>query len=750
MPEGGEGYQAAAADLFVGHFNGLKDNVPDHLRPAAESRIQELAISLGGQAEKRAASEARALSRHTLNEGIGMVEAEAVRNPQAATGLIAKAHQMIDTNPDLSPQERREMKGQIANGITETSEIARVSSDPIARAAYAGADPLDLIREFEGFREGAYWDVNHYRTGYGSDTVTRADGSTEIVTKDTVVSRADAERDLARRVSAFQAQAAKEVGNDAWASLPPNAQAALTSIAYNYGEVPKRLRAAARSGDVEALASAVEGLAGDNDGVNAERRRKEANIIRGGNAALSAASYQRVQGAAMKVLAADRKARDAENAMASAQLGVRVSAGEATEADIDGALAEGVISPSRWESLREQRISMQKAGAADAATLDDFMAKLQDGGRLNPMAADDRKGANLLDDALVARAEQSGQDPMEARIEVLPQTGVAPKGLIEDLRGGMNEGDPSAFDQAYRALQSAPNAFDGVPNGADVKKRVAAFQSYVDAGMSAEIAARRANPSSEEAMVHKAAEPQIREELKDADISVILDEFDSWMPFDAVDMSPHNSALAMRDYEVLYRAARQDGMDAATAKSHAVKQLTNPQSGLYGVTQFGSGTARTPFTTRGQGQGRKFSFSERIVRLPPERFYPVIDGGHDYIRKDIQSSLKALDDFEDGSWALMPEPGETDAAAKAIASGQGVQLPGYRIAYVDKSGNMQYAHWYMTQEELQPLLSRETEKNRERAGQAAIVAEGLRAQDPGRVSIRPRGENPLLATGGFN
>ena len=36
---------------------------------------------------------------------------------------------------------------------------------------------FDLIKRFEGFRTTPYWDVNAYRTGYGSDTVTLADGS---------------------------------------------------------------------------------------------------------------------------------------------------------------------------------------------------------------------------------------------------------------------------------------------------------------------------------------------------------------------------------------------------------------------------------------------------------------------------------------------------------------------------------------------------------------------------------------------
>lgn len=140
---------------------------------------------------------------------------------------------------------------------------------------------LDLIRQKEGFREKAYWDVNAWRTGYGSDTVTRADGTVEKVTENTVVTREDAERDLARRTREFQLAASRKIGTDIWTNMPGNVTAALTSIAYNYGSIPDRLLKSARSGDWEALATAVEGLAGDNRGINRARRMREAAIIRG-------------------------------------------------------------------------------------------------------------------------------------------------------------------------------------------------------------------------------------------------------------------------------------------------------------------------------------------------------------------------------------------------------------------------------------------------------------------------------------
>jgi GH24 family phage-related lysozyme (muramidase) len=139
----------------------------------------------------------------------------------------------------------------------------------------------DFLRRREGFRESPYYDVNAFRAGYGSDTATLADGTVVPVRQGMTVSREDAERDLARRIPEFTQRAVAAIGQDRFEALPPNAQAALISIAYNYGTLPGSIRAAARSGDPAALAQAVAGLAGDNQGVNAGRRREEAAMIAG-------------------------------------------------------------------------------------------------------------------------------------------------------------------------------------------------------------------------------------------------------------------------------------------------------------------------------------------------------------------------------------------------------------------------------------------------------------------------------------
>ncbi len=144
----------------------------------------------------------------------------------------------------------------------------RVYTGPEAEQAKA------IIRDEEGFRPEPYWDVNAWRIGYGSDTVTLADGRSVKVTPGMKISREDAERDLDYRLSAREGAAARRQLGEGWDVLPPNVQAVLKSVAYNYGSLPNSVVEAAKGGDLGQIASAVRGL-----GANPKRRAREASLI---------------------------------------------------------------------------------------------------------------------------------------------------------------------------------------------------------------------------------------------------------------------------------------------------------------------------------------------------------------------------------------------------------------------------------------------------------------------------------------
>lgn len=149
--------------------------------------------------------------------------------------------------------------------------------------------PADFLIKYEGFVPRAMWDVNAWRIGYGSDTHTDALGNVRAVQQGDTTTPADARRDLDRRISKeFIPKIINKIGADTWAAMPTNTRTALVSIAYNYGNVPKKaIIDAARARDLSRLAKVwTESTYNDNAKLpenvrNAlrKRRAKEAELI---------------------------------------------------------------------------------------------------------------------------------------------------------------------------------------------------------------------------------------------------------------------------------------------------------------------------------------------------------------------------------------------------------------------------------------------------------------------------------------
>ena len=129
---------------------------------------------------------------------------------------------------------------------------------------------VEFIANFEGFQPKAYWDVNHWRVGFGSDT----EGPEQAnVTRQTRTTRARALQNLAARIHRFEAEAIKEIGPRSWGNLTDNQRTALTDLVYNYGHLPVRV-----STDPKKTATAIRALQGANEGINRKRRIAEAAL----------------------------------------------------------------------------------------------------------------------------------------------------------------------------------------------------------------------------------------------------------------------------------------------------------------------------------------------------------------------------------------------------------------------------------------------------------------------------------------
>lgn len=578
-----------------------------------------------------------------------------------------------------------------------------------------GSDAASVIKGFEGFRDTPYWDVNAHRVGYGSDTITRADGTVVKVRPGMVVSQEDAERDLQRRITEFQAGIVKKVGVDAWAAMPEAARNALTSVAYNYGELPASVAGAVKSGDVEAVAKAVEGLQDHNDGINRSRRLTEAAIIRGQGepeyfASLPADQRQVVY----DMRDAERKAQaTAAAAQAKAEYEAHRSAMEldiltgdvVSEAQVlNDPLIDNDDKATLLRSLRQEqgktadaRALLERIAAGDAA--------------LNPFNADDRKIAGDAFDLAMKSLppEQHGA----ATAAFIQETGVIPAPVVAGVRQKLSSDKPSdvaaGMQEAAALFDTAPQALDAVEHGKELREAAATYSELVNGrGMSAEQAAAHV------LTLRDPAQKRRDEDLKSAwnaavkddvfKLSDVTAEFDGGLfvgqPSGGV--TPGQQAALNADYlaaaERAFKGPAQG--DAGIARRMAVEEMKR----TYGVSSV--------------------SGSRALMKYPPENFYPARAGGHEYIRDMALKDARSV--VPQASNVMLVSTPDT---AQDVRSGK---LPRYDIYVQDANGawDLLPDQFTVGNEELRSLNTLDSEERRlrfeiDRAHQEFLSSRGV-------------------------
>jgi len=330
---------------------------------------------------------------------------------------------------------------------------------------------VGLLRQFEGFSPKPYWDTNAYRVGYGSDTVTLDDGTIRKVTQGMAVTQKDALRDLVRRIGEFQETVKTQIGSDRWSAFSPQQQAALTSIAYNYGSLPDRILRAVRGGTSEEIAAAVRGLKGDNAGINSGRRETEAAILENPNFALAANTAKQVQAKVEKI---DKVVTDLNKQIDAANLTDREKyIREALErAGIDtvvkavkGMLEEGNIDLTKRPQVKNEDGSI--------STVRSISVEVDGKVALIPTVSDD--GRIMSDDEAVGQFQKTGK-----HLGMFDSEAAAAQ-----FAEALHEQQSKFYSEdAARVAKLAADAFD---TAADEKARpkIAEMQAQLAAGTAA-------------------------------------------------------------------------------------------------------------------------------------------------------------------------------------------------------------------------------------------------------------------------
>lgn len=314
----------------------------------------------------------------------------------------------------------------------------------------------EMIKAKEGFSSTAYWDVNHYRAGYGSDTATRADGSTYSIQQGMSVSLDEAERDLERRIATYFQQIVSVIGPEAFQRLNEAQQGALASLLHNYGAGEFRaggdlggVVAALQAGSNQGTADAIARLGSDNGGVNRARRNDEAAAFGGASDAANDAVE------AINKETEARKALDKATQEYGQSLLQAVQSGE-FEASIAGKSAEDQA------RLRAEYLLTQQAKEKGI----DLNSKIA-GSELTVAEAIKQKAAADGAAAVASERRKIAEQQSAAALQVAAQAQMDfQRGIVSAIIEGNNFGDVLgnlAKRLAEAALQAA--LFGKISNG---------------------------------------------------------------------------------------------------------------------------------------------------------------------------------------------------------------------------------------------------------------------------------------------
>jgi GH24 family phage-related lysozyme (muramidase) len=585
---------------------------------------------------------------------------------------LAAGLDLINVSP-LPPIKKAEARREWEAAALKALAIKMIEDDPEqAQKALGGGSvasgsaakqAASLLRDFEGFRDGTYWDVNAHRVGYGSDTITKADGSVHKVKKGDTVSRADAERDLARRAKLSEGVAIKQVGADEWAGIPAPARGALISIAYNYGDLPDSVARAAKSGDTELIARAVEDLKGHNGGVNSGRRQKEANIIRGAESIKAPGSIDPVfQGMdfadRQKALnLAEQGIADRQSAVISELAAMKGAFQLQIATDDPNLTAQDILASPLKDSDKATLINSYETARKEQRENASFAARLAGGGEFDPYGTDDRKGVdNFFEKVAGGVSVLDDQGAQSLARDIYQQSGIIPKTAVNQIRRGLGSTDPEAVAQAAAlsvALESdrpnEPGLLGARDGGSELERAASLYRNLTE----------NLGYSHDDAGAHMAEmnDPQKRRErealletesAKDAIKEIGVDTVAAALDPDLFGFSPKfrdpsTEAFAVSEYRQLWK----ENFIRAAGKTELADNLTNDQiAKRYGVSDFIE------------------AGDEKIVRYPVEATYAPIDGSHEWIAEQLESA------FREGGYSTDYDPTTGEAAEKHYDAGK--------------------------------------------------------------------------------
>jgi GH24 family phage-related lysozyme (muramidase) len=681
----GKGFAGEASTLYDKLADNYMANVPQDLQEEFKYRVTQSKQGVLGDALKFQYEAGDAWFKQGVDDELNKSKTLLDQNPGLLDAQQSHMMEVIDAT-DLPLIEKEDLKRKVNIGLAAVQYKTRVRNDATVLGSI-GVGPIEdgnvgaagILRKEEGFRATPYWDVNAYRIGYGSDTITRADGSIVKVAPGMSISREDAERDLERRTREFGSVAARQVGPDMWAGLPANVQAGLISVTYNYGELPSSVVTAVKSGSTPAIAEAVANLS-----ANKNRRANEAAIINGTAGIEADPQYANIPYEDKIALRNDAEREANEQLVAEAKgekqrvdglqndLFLGLLDGGKGQVDIDNARAEGWL--STYEDVNKaQGILKTKVGGDLLAG--QAVEKLNGGGSWDPASVDDKKMLNaLVGRSGLQQVTDGNQEYINNNIvPLVNQTGDIPTDvagtLIGMVRGADNNKALFALDALAQLRDVNPYAFNTRVNS-DIAQSVELWDARKDLAQdkTALLSDIRGGTTQAERQARQVLREEARGILSQTSngvanvknlISTAQGEFGSFFSSPNIYSNPLANQAFEKEFSTLFIDKYSMTGNVDTAVDLTSKELQRN----WGVTSVGD--------------------SKLLMKYPPEKSgYRPINGNYDWINKSVRWDLKLGDDE---SFELFSDE-QTRQEFQAFQRDPNATAPSYRIFTIDSDG----------------------------------------------------------------
>ena len=322
-----------------------------------------------------------------------------------------------------------------------------------------------------------------------------------------------------------------------------------------------------------------------------------------------------------------------------------------------------------------------------------------DGAKINPFDADEVKQAENAYRYL--KRVSSPEDIGERSAAFVQSSGYIPRDMQADLRRGAQSKDVTEFNAAMTtadALQRvAPTSFDNFDGGKEVRDRLALYRGYVnDLGMSGEDAARKvlSLDDPERKISQDVLKTRADKLVKDLKASDVTGEFGFWFG-GGTGATPGQVNVLTHEYQEAVRERFYETGDETAAKALAKADI----QGRWGVTEI--------------------SGASQLMKYPPEKHYPPISGGFDYLRED---AMKVAQEFVAENYpdrrvdAVALRPSRNGETREDIAAGR---PPRYELVYLYTENGQQLSDyvwsglWGVGAEQVKSLQAKDSAARRD-------------------------------------